>query len=76
MNYRRKLLEELPQEDTAIWSCTNESCNGWMRDNFAFDYVPTCNQCTSLMVSSVKMLPLIINTNRDMKSIKKGVLIG
>ncbi|MCR8633753.1 MULTISPECIES: cold-shock protein [Paenibacillus] len=75
MYYRRKSLEDLPEENTAIWSCSKEGCNGWMRDNFAFEYVPTCHQCNSLMESSVKMLPLLVNTNRDLKSIKKGVQI-
>lgn len=75
MYSRKKLLEDIPEELTAIWSCTNEGCNGWMRDNFAFEAVPTCPQCQSQMVKSTKMLPLLINTNQDQKSLKKGVRI-
>lgn len=37
MYFGKKVVEEIPQADTAIWSCTNEDCNGWMRDNFAFE---------------------------------------
>jgi hypothetical protein len=75
MYFRKKSLEDLPQEDTAIWSCSNENCSGWMRDNFAFEHEPICLQCQSPMVSSMKMLPLLVNTNVEMKSIKKGVQI-
>jgi hypothetical protein len=76
MYFRKKSLEDLPEESTAVWSCTKEGCIGWMRDNFAFAHVPTCSQCSSPMVSSMKMLPLLVNTNVEMKSIKKGVTIG
>ncbi|WP_338046519.1 cold-inducible protein YdjO-related protein [Paenibacillus tepidiphilus] len=33
---RKRLLVDLPEEMTTIWSCTNEKCNGWIRDNFVF----------------------------------------
>ncbi|GIP23504.1 MULTISPECIES: cold-shock protein [Paenibacillus] len=75
MNYRKKTLEEIPEEITPIWSCTNDSCNGWMRDNFAFDYTPACPLCSSEMEKSTKMLPQLVNNNADMKSLKKGVQI-
>ncbi|HZG15312.1 MAG TPA: cold-shock protein [Candidatus Bathyarchaeia archaeon] len=75
MNHRRKPNEEVPMETTFIWACTNDGCNGWMRDNFAFDYQPTCGLCSSPMVKDTKMLPLLVNTNGDLKAIKKGVLI-
>jgi hypothetical protein len=76
MYFRKRSLEDIPEESTAVWSCTAEGCRGWMRDNFAFEYVPTCLQCSAPMVSSMKMLPLLVNTNVEMKSIKKGVAIG
>jgi hypothetical protein len=76
MYFRKRSLEELPQESTPVWSCTKESCNGWMRDNFAFEHVPVCTQCASPMVSGMKMLPSVVNTNVDIKSMKKGVTIG
>jgi hypothetical protein len=75
MNYRKKSLEELPEESTSIWSCTKEGCKGWMRDNFAFEYVPTCRLCLSPMARDMKMLPLLLNSNGDLKLIKKGVQI-
>lgn len=76
MYSRKKSFEDIPEELTAIWSCTNEGCNGWMRDNFAFEAVPTCRQCESPMERGTKMLPLLVNTNQDQKSLKKGVQIG
>jgi hypothetical protein len=72
MYFRRKSLEDLPEENTMIWTCQKEGCTGWIRDNFAFEYVPTCHQCLSPMISSVKMLPLLANSNKDMKSLNKG----
>ncbi len=72
MYFRRKSLEDLPQENTKIWACRKEGCKGWIRDNFAFEYVPTCHLCHSPMISSVKMLPLLANSNIDMKSLNKG----
>lgn len=75
MNYRKKTLEEIPEENTEIWSCSNDDCNGWMRDNFAFDYTPVCPLCSSEMVKDTKMLPQLVNTNSDQKSAAKGVKI-
>ncbi|MDD9268416.1 cold-shock protein [Paenibacillus sp. GCM10023248] len=72
MYFRRKSLEDLPQGNTKIWACMKEDCNGWIRDNFAFEFVPTCHQCLSPMISSVKMLPLLDNPNIDMKSLSRG----
>jgi hypothetical protein len=74
--YRRKLLEDLPHENTTIWTCKTEGCKGWIRDNFAFEHAPTCHLCSSQMVSSIKMLPLLANTNKDVKSILKGIQIS
>jgi hypothetical protein len=76
MYSRKKSTEEIPEEATAVWLCSNDSCNGWMRDNFAFEAVPTCRQCQSPMVSGTKNLPLLVNTNRDQKDSKKGVPIS
>ncbi|MDQ0089347.1 hypothetical protein J2T12_002759 [Paenibacillus anaericanus] len=75
MNYRKKTLEEIPEESTPVWSCSSEDCNGWMRDNFAFDYTPVCPLCSSEMVKGTKMLPQLVNTNSDHKSLPKGVKI-
>lgn len=76
MNYRKKPLEEIPEEITAVWSCTNDDCNGWMRDNFAFDAAPTCPLCHAPMEQGTKMLPQLLNSNGDLKSLKKGISIS
>ncbi|WP_340020601.1 cold-shock protein [Paenibacillus sp. FSL K6-1096] len=75
MNYRKKPLEEIPEENTAIWACTNDECNGWMRDNFSFEHAPECPLCHSPMARSMKMLPQLLNSNGDLKSLKKGISI-
>nr|WP_072332788.1 MULTISPECIES: cold-shock protein [unclassified Paenibacillus] len=76
MYFSKRSLEEVPEEPTAIWTCNREGCTGWMRDNFAFAIAPTCLHCGDLMMSAMKMLPVIVNTNRDLKSLKKGVQIS
>ncbi|PAK47428.1 cold-shock protein [Paenibacillus sp. 7541] len=75
MYYSRKRLEDIPQEATAIWSCIQEDCNGWIRDNFAFAEVPTCHQCQSPMKRSMSELPVLVNKREDQKFLKKGVQI-
>ncbi|MFI2859017.1 cold-shock protein [Paenibacillus sp. JSM ZJ436] len=60
---RKRPMVDLPEEMTTIWSCTNEECNGWMRDNFVFLVQPVCGQCNALMEKSEKMLPIIANTS-------------
>lgn len=60
---RKKPMEDLPEEITAVWSCTNEECNGWMRDNFAFSTQPRCVQCNSLMEKGERMLSIVANTS-------------
>ncbi|WP_123042953.1 cold-shock protein [Cohnella candidum] len=76
MAYRGKPIEELQHVETVIWTCVNEDCKGWVRDNFAFAKEPVCHLCQSPMVRSVKMLPELINTNKDMKSKKQGIQIS
>jgi hypothetical protein len=75
MVYRNKSQEEIPEESTVVWSCTSDNCKGWMRDNFAFEHTPKCTLCDSPMTKDTKMLPLLVNTNADFKSLKKGVSI-
>ncbi|MBN2981641.1 MULTISPECIES: cold-shock protein [Cohnella] len=62
-NSRKKPLEEVPTELTPIWSCSNENCNGWMRENFVLSPVPVCPQCQSDMHKDERMLPVIVNTS-------------
>lgn len=72
MHYRKKPVEEIPEENTAIWSCTKEGCKGWMRDNFTFEDTPNCPLCSSVMERDTRMLPLIANTGFDSKMGSKG----
>lgn len=67
-----KPLENLPEEMTAIWSCTKEGCNGWIRDNFSFKDVPICSQCQSSMVSSSKVLPILVSSDQQIKMYRKN----
>ncbi|WP_239616352.1 cold-shock protein [Cohnella mopanensis] len=60
---RKKPLEDIPNELTAIWACSDENCKGWMRDNFAFAIAPVCSLCQSPMVRSERMLAAIVNTS-------------
>jgi hypothetical protein len=57
MAFSRKPVEPIPEVETKIWSCTNEDCNGWMRDAFSFDETPECPLCKSEMEREVKVLP-------------------
>lgn len=75
MNYRKKTTEEIPEELTPVWTCTSDDCNGWMRDNFTFDYSPSCPLCSASMEKGTRMLPLLANNNIDIKALKKGVQI-
>jgi len=70
-NSRKKPAEEVPYADTAIWSCTNDGCKGWMRDEYSFDEVPKCPQCQSPMERSVKSLPVLADTGFGYKKITK-----
>lgn len=60
---RKRPIEEIPQVSTAVWSCTEENCRGWMRDNFVFSVVPVCSLCQSEMVKGERMLAAVINTS-------------
>jgi len=64
-NSRKKPPEEILEEMTAIWSCSNEDCNGWMRDNFTLSIAPTCPRCQSEMVKGERMLETIVNTSSN-----------
>ncbi|CAH0347154.1 MULTISPECIES: cold-inducible protein YdjO-related protein [unclassified Bacillus (in: firmicutes)] len=59
--YRRNNEEEIPPEETKVWECTSETCNGWIRDNFTFSDEPSCPLCKSEMKEATKMLQAINN---------------
>ncbi|WP_424768435.1 cold-shock protein [Paenibacillus sp. sgz302251] len=68
---RKRPIADFPCEMTAIWSCTKEGCNGWMRDNYSFNDVPTCSQCLSPMNRSMKELPILQDSYGLKMAIKK-----
>lgn len=57
MAFSRGPKEPLPEVETNIWACTNEECQGWMRESFSFDAEPACPLCSSEMEKEVRMLP-------------------
>ncbi len=59
---RKRPIEEIPEQLTAIWQCTKDDCNGWMREDFTLESEPTCRQCTSPMERNTRMLPLLTGT--------------
>ncbi len=69
-------LENLPEEMTAIWSCKNEDCNGWIRSSFSFKEVPVCLLCKSPMISSKKILPILISSDQQIKLHRKNQRAG
>jgi hypothetical protein len=71
-NSRNKIVEDLPMENTRIWSCSKEGCKGWMRDNFSFETSPVCCLCESEMHSDMRMLPILVNSNHN-KANKSGL---
>lgn len=62
--FSRRNNEPIPEENTEVWTCSNEDCNGWMRDNFSFEAKPTCPLCHSKMTSSDKVLPVLVNNSK------------
>lgn len=71
MYFRKKQDEELVKESTAVWTCEQEDCKGWMRDNFSFEDEPKCPICSSSMKRDTKMLPVLANPTGDPKAQSK-----
>lgn len=57
MAFSRGPKEPLPEVETAVWACTSEECQGWMRESFSFEATPKCPLCQSEMDQEVRMLP-------------------
>ncbi|MBA4538790.1 cold-shock protein [Bacillus aquiflavi] len=57
-NYRGP-KEPIPEVETAVWSCTNEECKGWMREAYTFEENPLCPLCKSAMEKEIRILPVI-----------------
>lgn len=63
MSYFRKNQEEIKEEETKIWSCTDDECKCWVRDNFKSEETPLCPICESEMESSTKVLQVVNNNS-------------
>ncbi|MBJ6360983.1 cold-shock protein [Paenibacillus sp. GCM10012307] len=59
MYYSKKNVEPTPEEQTAIWTCSNDSCSCWMRNDFSFLEEPHCPICKSEMSQGTKLLPVL-----------------
>lgn len=57
MAFIRRQAVPVPEEETAVWSCVNEECPGWMRKEFSFDDQPVCPLCKSAMKEETRLLP-------------------
>ncbi|RSK26666.1 cold-shock protein [Bacillus sp. HMF5848] len=61
MAFGRRFVEEVPVEETKIWQCTSEDCNGWVRDNFRGSKEASCPLCNSPMEEGYKELAVVQN---------------
>lgn len=57
MAFSRGPKEPLPEVETNVWSCTNDDCQGWMRESFSFAKEPECPLCQSDMEQEIRILP-------------------
>ncbi|SFI81228.1 Cold-inducible protein YdjO [Paenibacillus sp. UNC496MF] len=71
-NSRKRIPVEYPTEMTAIWSCTKDDCNGWMRQRYSFEDSPVCAQCGSPMEACEKELPILYDSGLDRKAAEKN----
>jgi hypothetical protein len=55
LSFYRK--EEVPEVETAVWSCTSDDCQGWMRESYSFEEKPACPLCDSVMEQETRVLP-------------------
>jgi len=56
MAFSRGRKEPLPKVDTKVWACTNDECNGWMRDSLSFKEKPECPLCHSSMQQEIRTI--------------------
>ncbi|MFD0049554.1 cold-inducible protein YdjO-related protein [Actinomycetes bacterium NPDC127524] len=47
-------------EDTVVYACASETCNGWMRKDFVTDNL-SCPMCGENLVEEIRELPQINN---------------
>ncbi|SFS50981.1 Cold-inducible protein YdjO [Paenibacillus sp. BC26] len=61
IHFSKKVVEPIPEEQTSIWTCSNDDCSCWMRNDFSFGEFPSCPICHSSMTSEIKCLPVLTN---------------
>lgn len=59
MAFNRGPQEPVPEVETTVWACTNDSCSGWMRDAYSFEDEPNCPLCHAAMKKETRILPVI-----------------
>lgn len=57
MGFSRGPKEPVKEVDTSVWVCSNEDCNGWMRESYSFEEDPKCPFCQSSMKQEIRVLP-------------------
>nr|WP_040949271.1 cold-shock protein [Gorillibacterium massiliense] len=62
--YAKKAPEVIEEVQTPVWTCENETCNGWMRVNFVFQDEPNCPLCGNTMLKESRMLPVLVNSTK------------
>ncbi|QQE72616.1 cold-shock protein [Brevibacillus composti] len=55
--FAKRNQEPVPELETTIWTCSNDDCTCWMRENLTFEEEPTCPMCSSSMTKGTRMLP-------------------
>jgi hypothetical protein len=55
-----KPQEEVPVYETEVWNCVGTDCNGWMRNDYAFQQQPDCPFCGGSMTRDSRMLPELL----------------
>lgn len=58
---RGRHQEEVKLMEAEVWTCTGESCKGWMRQDLSFQQEPACPLCGSEMKLSVRQVPKLID---------------
>ncbi|WP_082193160.1 cold-inducible protein YdjO-related protein [Bacillus rubiinfantis] len=60
MFYGKRVKEEFEPilEDTEVYACIGDACNGWMRKDFVADNY-LCPMCGNEMIQEIRVLPKI-----------------
>lgn len=57
MAFSRGPKEPVQEVETKVWACTNDDCQGWMRESYSFEEEPQCPLCQSEMKTEMRVLP-------------------